>query len=86
MTAIDRNVDAALEREYDAIIIGGGIYGVMLLYESARRGLRALLIEKDDFGGGTSQNNLRIVHGGLRYLQTLTSRGTESRFRNDAGS
>lgn len=71
MVAIPRNVDAAERQDYDAIIVGGGIYGVMLLAESARRGMRALLIEKKEFGGATSMNNLRIVHGGLRYLQTM---------------
>lgn len=71
MTAIERDIDAAAQRDYDAIIVGGGIYGVMLLAEATRRGMQALLIEKDEFGSATSMNNLRIVHGGLRYLQTL---------------
>ncbi len=61
---------AALER-HDLIVIGGGAYGIMLTLEAARRGLRPLLVERADFGGATSWNSLRIVHGGLRYLQTL---------------
>jgi glycerol-3-phosphate dehydrogenase len=44
---------------------------VMLTLEAVFRGLRPLLLEKNDFGGATSFNSLRIVHGGLRYLQTL---------------
>jgi glycerol-3-phosphate dehydrogenase len=44
---------------------------VSLLREAARRGLSACLCEAGDFGGGTTWNSLRIVHGGLRYLQTL---------------
>lgn len=56
---------------YDLVIVGGGVYGIMLAMESARRGLRALLLERSDFGGATSCNSLRIVHGGFRYLQTL---------------
>jgi glycerol-3-phosphate dehydrogenase len=59
---------------HDVIVVGGGIYGAMLALEATRRGLRALLLERDDFGGATSWNSLRIAHGGLRYLQTLDLR------------
>ena len=59
---------------YDLIVVGGGIYGVFLTLESARRGLRPLLLERGDFGQGTSWNSLRIVHGGLRALQKLDLR------------
>jgi glycerol-3-phosphate dehydrogenase len=43
----------------------------MLSYEAARRGLKALLLEGKDFGGATTFNCLRILHGGFRYLQTM---------------
>jgi glycerol-3-phosphate dehydrogenase len=43
----------------------------MLILEASRRGLKPLLLEKSDFGGATTWNSLRIIHGGLRYLQTL---------------
>jgi glycerol-3-phosphate dehydrogenase len=69
--AIDRDPEAAAAGSYDLIVIGGGFYGVMLTLEAARRGLATLLVERDDFGGATSWNSLRIVHGGLRYLQAL---------------
>ena len=69
--AIHRQPELFTQREYDLIIVGGGIYGVMLALESVFRGLRPLLLEQDDFGGATSFNSLRIVHGGLRYLQKL---------------
>ena len=55
----------------DLLVIGGGFYGAMLTLEAARRGLSTILLERDDFGGATSANSLRIVHGGLRYLQSL---------------
>jgi glycerol-3-phosphate dehydrogenase len=55
----------------DLLVIGGGFYGAMLTLEAARRGLSTVLLERDDFGGATSANSLRIVHGGLRYLQSL---------------
>ena len=60
-----------LKKEYDVIIIGGGIYGATLLWEAACRGLSAVLIEKGDFCSATSSNSLKIIHGGLRYLQSL---------------
>lgn len=55
----------------DLLVIGGGFHGAMLTLEAARRGLSTVLVERDDFGGATSANSLRIVHGGLRYLQSL---------------
>lgn len=69
--AISREPSLAAERTYDSIVVGGGIYGVMLSLEAARRGMRCLLLEREDFGAATSYHSLRIVHGGFRYLQTL---------------
>ncbi len=66
---------------YDLLVIGGGIYGLCLALESAQRGLRTAVIERDRFGGATSANTLRIIHGGLRYLQTLDL----PRFRDSVG-
>ena len=57
------------EREYDLVVVGGGIFGVSLAWEAASRGLTAALLERDDFCGATSANSFRIVHGGMRYLQ-----------------
>jgi glycerol-3-phosphate dehydrogenase len=59
---------------WDLLVVGGGFYGAMLTLEAARRGLSVLLLERDDFGGATSANSLRIVHGGFRYLQSLDLR------------
>jgi glycerol-3-phosphate dehydrogenase len=74
MGVITRDPAGAVRGRYDLIVVGGGIYGVMLLLEAARRNLHALLLERDDFGGHTSFNSLRIIHGGLRYLQSLDLR------------
>lgn len=68
---IVRDPDAASREDYDLIVVGGGVYGIMTTLEAVRRGLKPLLLERDDFGEHTSFNHLRIVHGGLRYLQTL---------------
>lgn len=71
---IDRNPEAAARRQYDLIIVGGGVYGAMVALEASLRGCATLLVEKEDFGGATSYNSLRIIHGGLRDLQTLNLR------------
>jgi len=71
MTRLTRDPAGASEQRYDLIVIGGGIYGAALTLEAARRGLKPLLLERDDFGGATTWNSLRIIHGGLRYLQRL---------------
>jgi glycerol-3-phosphate dehydrogenase len=66
----ERQTDAASRRDHDLIVIGGGIQGACVALEAVRRGLRPLLIERDRFGGATSASSLRILHGGLRYLQS----------------
>lgn len=71
MNKIIRDPEKAKDKKFDAIIIGGGIYGSMLSLVASQRGLKTLLLERDDFGGATSFNSLRIVHGGLRYLQKM---------------
>lgn len=68
---IARDPAGAARDPFDLIVVGGGIYGVALALEAARRGIRPALVERGDFGGATSWNSLRIVHGGLRYLQSL---------------
>lgn len=55
----------------DAIIVGGGIQGVSMVLAMARRGLAPLLVERRELAAGASGASYGIVHGGLRYLQTL---------------
>ncbi len=64
-----RDIGQLAEREFDLLIIGGGIYGVMAAWDAAERGLSVAVIDKGDFAGATSSNSLKIVHGGLRYIQ-----------------
>ncbi|RZI42410.1 glycerol-3-phosphate dehydrogenase/oxidase [Herbaspirillum sp. HC18] len=61
--------DELPERDWDMVIIGGGITGAGILLEAARRGLKALLVEQRDFAWGTSSRSSKLVHGGLRYLK-----------------
>jgi glycerol-3-phosphate dehydrogenase len=55
---------------YDIVIIGGGIIGCGIARDAALRGLKVALVEKHDFGGGTTAGSTRLIHGGLRYLAT----------------
>jgi glycerol-3-phosphate dehydrogenase len=52
----------------DLVIIGGGVIGAGIARDAARRGLTVVLVERDDFGSGTTAASTRLVHGGLRYL------------------
>ena len=69
-----RDVDRLSARTYDVLIVGGGIYGLAIAYDAAQRGLSVALVERDDFGSGSSFNHHRTIHGGLRYLQHLDIR------------
>jgi glycerol-3-phosphate dehydrogenase len=57
--------------EYDLVIIGGGINGAALARLAAFQGLRVVLFEAADFGQGASTNTSKLLHGGLRYLETF---------------
>ena len=56
---------------FDVAIIGGGIIGAGVARDLALRGARVALVEKGDFGGGTTSGSTRLIHGGLRYLEML---------------
>ena len=55
--------------EFDMIVIGGGITGCGIARDAALRGLRVVLLEKNDFASGTSSRSSRLIHGGVRYLE-----------------
>ncbi len=57
------------EKEWDAIIIGGGATGAGIALDASARGMKTLLLEKYDFGKGTSGRSTKLIHGGVRYLQ-----------------
>ena len=58
-----------METQFDVIVIGAGINGAGIARDAAMRGLKVLLIDKGDVGGGTSAGSTRLIHGGLRYLE-----------------
>lgn len=63
------NISDITNKEYDIVIIGGGITGAGILWELQRYNYKCLLIEKGDFASGTSSKSAKLIHGGLRYLQ-----------------
>ncbi len=66
---MQREVTRFASEVFDVLVIGGGIYGATVAYLASLQGLRVGLIEQQDFGHATSANSLKIIHGGLRYLQ-----------------
>lgn len=63
-----RFIETPTNKTYDFIIIGGGISGAAVAYEAASQGYSIALVEKGDFGAGTSAATSKLIHGGLRYL------------------
>ncbi len=64
-------LDEMQAKPLDILIIGGGITGAGIALDAATRGLRVGLVEKNDFGSGTSSRSTKLIHGGLRYLKQM---------------
>ena len=64
-----RDLEALATQHWDVLIVGGGITGCGVLLDAVGRGLRAALVESEDFAVGTSSRSSRLIHGGLRYLE-----------------
>lgn len=62
-------VQALAAQPFDVVVVGAGIHGAAAAWMTARLGLRTALIEQGDFGAATSASSLKVLHGGLRYLQ-----------------
>ena len=77
-----RDLETIQNLQFDLLVIGGGIQGAAICYKAAQRGLRVALLEKNDFCGSSSANSLKILHGGLRYLQTLDFRRMRDSIRS----
>ena len=56
------------DKQYDLLVIGGGITGAGIGLDASKRGLQTAVIEMQDFAAGTSSRSTKLVHGGLRYL------------------
>ncbi len=62
-------LEAMAAEPVDVLVIGGGITGAAIARDAALRGFRTALVDKGDFGGGTSSLSSRLIHGGIRYLE-----------------
>jgi glycerol-3-phosphate dehydrogenase len=60
-----------MEQNFDICVIGGGIQGAGIAQAAALSGLSVALLEKSDWGAGTSSKSSKLIHGGLRYLQSF---------------
>jgi glycerol-3-phosphate dehydrogenase len=56
-------------KNFDLLVVGGGIYGAWTAYDAALRGLSTALVDKGDWAGATSSASTKLIHGGLRYLE-----------------
>jgi glycerol-3-phosphate dehydrogenase len=60
-----------MEQNFDICVIGGGIQGAGIAQAAALSGLSVALLEKSDWGAGTSSKSSKLIHGGLRYLESF---------------
>lgn len=58
-----------MQKEYDLLVVGGGINGTGIARDGAGRGYKVLLCEQSDLASGTSSASSKLIHGGLRYLE-----------------
>jgi glycerol-3-phosphate dehydrogenase len=66
---LQRDLTALAREHFDVLVIGGGIAGAFCAWDAAQRGLRTALVEARDFCSATSAYSLKVIHGGIRYLQ-----------------
>ncbi len=71
MISREQALQAMQEDRFDVVVVGGGITGAGVALDAASRGYSVALVERDDFGQGTSSRSSKMVHGGLRYLQNF---------------
>ena len=65
-----REFSSLAGRHFDLLVCGGGIYGAWTAYDAALRGLSVAIVEQGDWAGATSSASSKLIHGGLRYLET----------------
>ena len=67
----DDAIRALADEHFDVVVIGGGITGAGVGLDAASRGYSVALVERADFASGTSSRSSKLIHGGLRYLQSF---------------
>ena len=68
--SLTRAISRLESEPFDLAIVGGGISGVAIAHEAASRGLRVALLERHDFASGTTTASTKLIHGGVRYLES----------------
>jgi len=68
---MQRNFSQLKDRHFDVLICGGGIYGAWTAYDAALRGMKVAIVDQGDWACGTSSASSKLIHGGLRYLESL---------------
>ncbi len=71
---MNRTFSSLYNKPFDLLVVGGGIYGAWTAYDAALRGLRVAIVEQGDWAGATSSASSKLIHGGLRYLETYDFR------------
>jgi len=67
---VKRKFSTLQEQTFDLLVCGGGIYGAWTAYDAALRGLKVALVEQGDWADATSSASSKLIHGGLRYLES----------------
>jgi len=70
----EETVDRLRQGQFDILVIGGGSTGSGVALDAAARGLKVALVEREDFGSGTSARSTKLIHGGVRYLEQAVLR------------
>lgn len=68
---MERNFHLLANQKFDLLVCGGGIYGAWVAYDAALRGLRVAIVEQSDWASATSSASSKLIHGGLRYLESF---------------
>jgi glycerol-3-phosphate dehydrogenase len=67
---VKRDFNALQNQQFDLLVCGGGIYGAWTAYDAALRGLKVAIVEQGDWASATSSASSKLIHGGLRYLES----------------
>lgn len=68
---MQRDIKRLKNQHFDFLVCGGGIYGAWTAYDAALRGLKVAVVDKGDWANATSSASSKLIHGGLRYLETF---------------
>jgi len=68
---MQRDFSQLKNRHFDVLICGGGVYGAWTAYDAALRGLKVAIVDQGDWACATSSASSKLIHGGLRYLESL---------------